>query len=514
MYHCQIAQSEQALEDIARLNYETFVEEIPQHPRNTSGLLVDKFHSQNTYLVMYHEHTLIAMVAFRDQRPFSLDGKIGAVEAHLPQQVCERLCEIRLLAVKKNYRQSFVFLRLAQALYSHVLHQSYSACVISGTTRQKKLYERIGFQAFAPVVGTKDASFIPMVLTMQQAHEFHAPFLQRQKVFYPGPVQQKAPLKHTTLSHRSPSFVHLLAQVKRQLLNLSQAQNVAVFQGSGTLANEMMLQQLKSRHAQELGLICSNGAFGQRLIEQATQLGLNFDTYQCHWTEAFDAPTLMRLSQGKTWLLAVHGETSSGQLNDLSALIACKKQHRLTLALDCISSFGACEFSLQEVDLASATSGKAIGALAGLGCVFYQDTPCDSSNTVYANLAHYHHHVPYTLPAYLLDNVHQALQQYPQRFELLQQRLQQVLHCEALVGDKVAIPQHYPTAITFQWRPEKAHSAMLNGLLLHHHSAYLQQRQWVQISVIQPYFEDDFESLLKWHEYWAQHQHLESLPNV
>lgn len=36
MYWCKIAHTEAEFEEIARLNYETFVEEIPQHPPNSA----------------------------------------------------------------------------------------------------------------------------------------------------------------------------------------------------------------------------------------------------------------------------------------------------------------------------------------------------------------------------------------------------------------------------------------------------------------------------------------------
>lgn len=101
MYWCKIAQTNEEYEAIARLNYETFVEEIPQHEPNTQRLKVDRFHEQNTYIVVYKKTELIGMVAFRDQRPFSIDEKIGKVEQFLPQEVCDKICEIRLLAVKK-----------------------------------------------------------------------------------------------------------------------------------------------------------------------------------------------------------------------------------------------------------------------------------------------------------------------------------------------------------------------------------------------------------------------------
>ena len=51
MYHCKIATTAAEFSAIASLNYATFVEEIPQHPRNPDQVLVDKFHAENTYLV-------------------------------------------------------------------------------------------------------------------------------------------------------------------------------------------------------------------------------------------------------------------------------------------------------------------------------------------------------------------------------------------------------------------------------------------------------------------------------
>ncbi len=41
MYWCKIAQTNEEYEAIARLNYETFVEEIPQHEPDKQGLKID-----------------------------------------------------------------------------------------------------------------------------------------------------------------------------------------------------------------------------------------------------------------------------------------------------------------------------------------------------------------------------------------------------------------------------------------------------------------------------------------
>jgi len=57
---------------IHRLNHQTFVEEIPQHAAHPDGRLVDKFHSENAYLICLEGRVLAGMMAFRGRRPFSL----------------------------------------------------------------------------------------------------------------------------------------------------------------------------------------------------------------------------------------------------------------------------------------------------------------------------------------------------------------------------------------------------------------------------------------------------------
>ena len=48
---CRIAAEQWEFEQIHRLNYETFVEDIPQHRPNEARRLVDRFHDQNTYFI-------------------------------------------------------------------------------------------------------------------------------------------------------------------------------------------------------------------------------------------------------------------------------------------------------------------------------------------------------------------------------------------------------------------------------------------------------------------------------
>ena len=503
MYFCKIANTAAEFDAIAALNYETFVEEIPQHESNTTRRLIDRFHHENTYVVIYKEQHLIGMLAFRDNRPFSVDGKVGVpVEQLLQDYDTSKLCEIRLLAIQKAFRNGRVFQKLAQAIYTYVYERGYSGAVISGVTREEKLYRRIGFEAFAAVTGTAEAAFIPMILTRANCLRIQQQIRLEPHNFYPGPVAQTE-LTHTTMSHRSVAFQELYAQMKQRLLTLTSMRDVTTSVGSGTLANDVMLGQIRATFGERRGLVLANGEFGERLQRQAAQWQLNFETYDVPWGEAFDSGAVRQLiaQQHYAWLVFVHGETSTGVFN--GALIDALADVDVAICVDGISSIGATPTNLVRCMMATAVSGKAIGALSGLAFVFTNEHFTENAAPFYSNLAYYQQQaLPFTLPAYLVANTVRALQQYPARFELLQHRFNRLAQ-SSLAKYRFSAAPGYAMIASFQLPEELCAIARLNSLLLHDESHYLKQRQLAQISVIGPQFDEAFVALQKlvaWYE--------------
>ena len=150
---------------IHRLNYATFVEEIPQHPTNVEQRLVDRFHAENTYSLCIAAGELVGMVCGRCERPFSLDAKVADLDRHLPPH--RRLVEIRLLAIERPYRKTTVFVNLVGLLARHFVMRGCDLAVISGTVRQRALYEHLGFEPFGARVGPAGAEYQPMYLTLE-----------------------------------------------------------------------------------------------------------------------------------------------------------------------------------------------------------------------------------------------------------------------------------------------------------------------------------------------------------
>jgi hypothetical protein len=149
---------------IHRLNYETFVEQIPQHASNPERRLVDRFHIENTYVVCLADTRLIGMVCGRCERPFSLDLKLANLDRWLPTH--RKAVEIRLLSVAPAYRKTSVFSGLMTLLSRHFIAQGCDLAVISGTVRELDLYRHLGFESFGELVGTAAAPYQPMYLTL------------------------------------------------------------------------------------------------------------------------------------------------------------------------------------------------------------------------------------------------------------------------------------------------------------------------------------------------------------
>ena len=288
----KVATESSEFEQIFQLAYDTFVEEIPQHQPNPDRRHVDRFHDENTYLIARAGEDVVGMLAIRGERPFSLDEKLGNVDPYLPAG--RSVCELRLLAVRKDYRRGTVFRGLIDLLVSHGRGRGFDLAIISGTVRQEKLYRHLGFVPFARVVGTTDAPFQPMYLTFEQ-FQAKAPAIAAAAgepvSFLPGPVplarEVRTAFERPPVSHRNGQFKEEFDRTRSGLCRLANAANVQILLGSGTLANDVVAAQLTLLDAP--GVVLSNGEFGDRLIDHAQRLRLEHAAVASEWGRPFEA---------------------------------------------------------------------------------------------------------------------------------------------------------------------------------------------------------------------------------
>jgi aspartate aminotransferase-like enzyme len=517
----KIASEEMEFEQIYKLNYKTFVEEVPQHEVNSGRTLIDKFDTENAYVICLRAKRLVGMVAVRGQRPFSLDQKLGNLDEYLPKG--RSLCEIRLLAVDRRCRNGIVLRGLLKLLCQHCGEQRYDLAVISGALSQLRLYRTLGFVPFGPLVGNGKARFQPMYLSLEE-FEKHGRLLlavpssanaPRKKIMLlPGPVAVRADVRKAFIrepvSHRSEHFMRNLDLTKKLLSKLVNCQQVEILVGTGTLANDVIAGQLSLQAG--CGLILTNGEFGNRLIDHARRFDLSFDVYDCAWGEPFDSDRIRRQlerSREARWLWAVHCETSTGMLNDLATLKAISSSRGMRLCLDCVSSVGTVPVELSGVYLASGVSGKGLGAFPGLSMIFYSHDilPAPSGIPRYLDVGLYaaEDGVPFTASSNLLYALQGALLRFQtedlyERIRELSRSLRSMLRdlgFEILTSDVHAAPAvitivlpHDVPSVEFGEKLER------EGYWLSYKSRYLLARNWIQICLMGDCGSDDLGGLL------------------
>ncbi len=494
--------TERDLDEIRRLNHRTFAEEIPQHARRADGRLVDPFERDTVFILARIATGLVGMLALRTTRPFSLDHKVDALDQYLPPG--RRVCEVRLLAVDPSKRQGIVLRGLLARLVKECDARGFDLAVLSATVRQTRLYRHLGCVPFGPLVGPPEASYQPMYVTREAllAHAGRALGHASATVcFLTGPVSMplaaRRALRAPPSSHRGEAFAADLARVRHGLASLIGARHVAVFAGSGTLANDVVAAQMARDGAPVL--VLTNGEFGERLADHARRHGLSHAVLQVPWGTPFDLHTVdseLQRTQAR-WLWVVHCETSTGMLNDLDGLRDTAARRGAQMALDAASSVGTVPFHLDGVALASTVSGKALGAVAGLSIVCSAEVPPPSPCAIprYLDLAAYltGDGVPFTQSSLLVGALAEAIAgtDWPARLTAIR-RLDHVLR------DRLAADRHHavvsgafasPAVASWQLPPgleldELAERMESQGFALSWHSSYLRRRRWIQTALM------------------------------
>src|SRR5208283_3530776 len=191
-------------------------------------------HAENTYLICLVGRKLAGMLAVRGNRPFSLDQKLSELDSYLPAG--RKLCEIRLLAIERKYRGAQILQGILALLWQHGIEKGYDLAIISGTTRQLKLYQHLGFVPFGPMVGGGAAQFQPMYVTLETFESAAREFLRSSPSrafqpsavnFLPGPVairrEVRRAFEQAPESHRADSFKKDFSSARQILCELVRA---------------------------------------------------------------------------------------------------------------------------------------------------------------------------------------------------------------------------------------------------------------------------------------------------
>ncbi len=324
-----------------------------------------------------------------------------------------------------------------------------------------------------------------------------------------GPVGISAKVQNALaapcISHRSLAFAKLYHNTTNFLCSHFNVQQTCLLTGSGTLANEAMLWQIKMQGGK--GLILSNGEFGSRLIKQASRNSLDFIEHIINWGETFDiteVERLIKLNQVE-WLLFCHCETSTGVINDVNKLTAIATTSNCLCFVDCMSTVGTIPLNLSKIAMATASSGKGLASVPGLAIVFSNiAVQMGDQIPVYLDLQHYalKDGVPFTISSNLVNALFTSIQQklQAQQFELLHEygeRFYNRLNEQELVPYSNQLSKVFTIVLANNTKKTFISKLQYNQILFSYESEYLKERNWCQLATFGYYKKNDFEYVLK-----------------
>ena len=145
------------------------------------------------------------------------------------------------------------------------------------------------------------------------------------KLLTPGPLTTTETVKQEMLVDHctwDDDYKKITQTIRRTLLELGQVtepQYTAVLmQGSGTFGVESVLTSVVGRN--DKVLIAANGAYGLRMAEICRHAGVDFVLYEQEnfkIPEADKVAAILASDPAVTHVAMVHGETTSGILNDV-----------------------------------------------------------------------------------------------------------------------------------------------------------------------------------------------------
>lgn len=201
--------------------------------------------------------------------------------------------------------------------------------------------------------------------------------VKRNILLNPGPATTTDSVKYAQvvpdICPREKQFGELMRSITRDLTSIvgdTERYVTVLFGGSGTAAVESMLTSAVGNDGKVL--IINNGAYGKRQTQIADAFGIDYVEFSSSPLEPIDFTALeneiLKQKDSLTHISMVHHETTTGLLNDITAVGRLCKKYGLLLIADTVSSFAGIPLSMAESNISfmASTSNKNIQGMAGI----------------------------------------------------------------------------------------------------------------------------------------------------
>lgn len=185
-------------------------------------------------------------------------------------------------------------------------------------------------------------------------------------------------LSRPTIGHLDPAFIDMMEQTKQLLQYAFQTVNPLTMPVSAPGSAGMETCFVNLVEPGDKVIVCQNGVFGGRMIENVTRCGGTPIVVEDDWGCAVDlAKVEAALEQNSdAGILAfVHAETSTGARSDTRELVELAHRHDCLTIVDSVTSLGGCELKVDEWDIDAIYSGsqKCLSCTPGLSPISLND---------------------------------------------------------------------------------------------------------------------------------------------
>lgn len=198
----------------------------------------------------------------------------------------------------------------------------------------------------------------------------------------PGPSDVSArvlsALSRPTIGHLDPTFVGMMDEIKvllQQAFLTDNAFTIAL-SAPGSAGMEACFVNLVT--AEDTVIVCRNGVFGGRMIENVERLGAKCIVVDSPWGRAVEPEKLTAALQQHpevNFVAFVHAETSTGALSDAKTLCQIAKSYDCLTIVDAVTSLGGVELRVDDwqIDAVYSGSQKCLSCVPGISPVSFSE---------------------------------------------------------------------------------------------------------------------------------------------
>lgn len=181
-----------------------------------------------------------------------------------------------------------------------------------------------------------------------------------------------------TLGHLDPVFTEMMEELKSLLRYVFQTKNLLTFpvSGPGSIGMEMCFVNMVVPG--DKVIVCRNGVFGGRMIENVERFGGIPLVVEDKWGDPVDpqkVEDMLKKNPDAKIVAFVHAETSTGVQSDAKTISEIARKHNCLTIMDTVTSLGGTPVYMDEWDIDAIYSGsqKCLSCPPGLSPVSFSD---------------------------------------------------------------------------------------------------------------------------------------------